>query len=62
MGHEPRLALPFTGHSGPAARTAQRELTVSSGPCYEIVGHDKAGNKVEIDLDPATGAELQRKS
>lgn len=38
-----------------------KTFKVSSGQCYEIYGFDKAGKKVEIYFDPATGAELQRK-
>lgn len=28
---------------------------VTKGNCYEIYGHDKAGNKVEIYFDPVSG-------
>lgn len=38
-----------------------KTFKVSSGKCYEIYGFDKAGKKVEIYFDPATGGELQRK-
>ncbi len=38
-----------------------KTFKVSKGKCYEIYGLDKAGNKVEIYFDPATGAELERK-
>ena len=38
-----------------------KTFKVSKGKCYEIYGHDKAGKKVEIYFDPATGAELERK-
>lgn len=38
-----------------------RTFKVSKGKCYEIYGLDKAGKKVEIYFDPATGAELERK-
>jgi hypothetical protein len=39
-----------------------KTFKVTKGKCYEIYGKDKAGNKVEIYFDPATGAELERKS
>jgi hypothetical protein len=38
-----------------------KTFKVSKGACYEIYGFDKAGKKVEIYFDPATGAELERK-
>lgn len=38
-----------------------KTFKVSKGQCYEIYGLDKAGKKVEIYFDPATGAELERK-
>ena len=38
-----------------------KTFKVSKGQCYEIYGFDKAGKKVEIYFDPATGAELERK-
>lgn len=38
-----------------------KTFKVSKGKCYEIYGFDKAGKKVEIYFDPATGAELERK-
>ena len=38
-----------------------KTFKVSKGKCYEIYGMDKAGQKVEIYFDPATGAELERK-
>lgn len=38
-----------------------KTFKVSKGKCYEIYGVDKAGTKVEIYFDPATGAELERK-
>jgi hypothetical protein len=31
-----------------------KRLKVTNG-CYEIYGHDKAGKRVEISFDPATG-------
>lgn len=31
-----------------------KTLKVTNG-CYEIYGHDKAGKRVEISFDPATG-------
>lgn len=37
-----------------------KTFKVSKGQCYEIYGHDKAGQKVEIYYDPVTAAELQR--
>jgi hypothetical protein len=39
-----------------------KTFKVSKGKCYEIYGFDKSGKKVEIYFDPATGAELERKS
>ncbi len=38
-----------------------KTFKVSKGKCYEIYGFDKAGQKVEIYFDPATGAEIERK-
>ena len=38
-----------------------KTFKVSKGKCYEIYGLDKAGKKVEIYFDPATGAEIERK-
>ena len=38
-----------------------KTFKVSKGKCYEIYGFDKAGNKVEIYFDPATGAPLETK-
>lgn len=38
-----------------------KTFKVSKGKCYEIYGFDKAGKKVEIYFDPATGAPLQSK-
>ena len=38
-----------------------KTFKVSKGKCYEIYGHDKAGKKVEIYFDPATGTPLERK-
>ena len=38
-----------------------KTFKVSKGECYEIYGFDKAGKKVEIYFDPATGAILQQK-
>jgi hypothetical protein len=35
---------------------------VSRGRCYEIYGVDKAGKRVEIYFDPATGRELEKNS
>ena len=37
-----------------------KTFKVTKGNCYEIYGHDKAGKKVEIYFNPATGAELER--
>ena len=34
---------------------------VSKGKCYEIYGLDKAGKKVEIYFDPATGVPMETK-
>ncbi|MER2553801.1 MAG: PepSY domain-containing protein [Thauera sp.] len=39
-----------------------KTFKVSKGNCYEIYGFDKEGRKVEIYFDPATAAELERKS
>lgn len=39
-----------------------KTFKVSKGQCYEIYGFDKNGKRVEIYFDPATGAELERKS
>ena len=38
-----------------------KTFKVSKGQCYEIYGTDKAGKKVEIYFDPATGAPLETK-
>ena len=38
-----------------------KTFKVSKGKCYEIYGFDKAGKKVEIYFDPATGAALETK-
>jgi len=38
-----------------------KTFKVTKGNCYEIYGHDKAGKKVEIYFDPATGAPLESK-
>jgi hypothetical protein len=38
-----------------------RTFKVSKGQCYEIYGLDKAGHKVEIYFNPATGAVLESK-
>ncbi|ABM38955.1 PepSY domain-containing protein [Polaromonas naphthalenivorans] len=38
-----------------------KTFKVSKGQCYEIYGFDKAGKKVEIYFDPATGAPLESK-
>ncbi|VXC80335.1 conserved exported hypothetical protein [Pseudomonas sp. 8Z] len=32
-----------------------KKFKVTSGNCYEIYGHDKAGKKVEIYFDPVSG-------
>lgn len=39
-----------------------KTFKVSQGQCYEIYGFDKNGKRVEIYFDPASGAELERKS
>ena len=39
-----------------------KTFKVSKGKCYEIYGTDKAGKKVEIYFDPATGAVAEQKS
>ncbi len=41
---------------------AIKTFKVSKGRCYEIYGFDKAGKKVEIYFNPATGAALEKKS
>lgn len=38
-----------------------KTFKVSKGNCYEIYGTDKAGKKVEIYFDPATGAPMESK-
>ena len=38
-----------------------KTFKVTKGDCYEIYGTDKAGKKVEIYFDPATGAVLEQK-
>jgi hypothetical protein len=38
-----------------------KTFKVTQGKCYEIYGIDKAGKKVEIYFDPATGAVLEQK-
>jgi hypothetical protein len=38
-----------------------KTFKVSKGQCYEIYGKDKAGKKVEIYFDPATGAPIEQK-
>jgi hypothetical protein len=38
-----------------------KTFKVSKGKCYEIYGFDKAGKKVEIYFDPATGVPLESK-
>lgn len=38
-----------------------KTFKVSKGKCYEIYGHDKAGKKVEIYFNPATGAVVEQK-
>ena len=38
-----------------------KTFKVSKGQCYEIYGFDKAGKKVEIYFNPATGAVLEQK-
>ena len=38
-----------------------KTFKVSKGKCYEIYGFDKAGKKVEIYFDPATGGVLETK-
>ncbi len=39
-----------------------KTFKVSKGKCYEIYGTDKAGKKVEIYFNPATGAVVEQKS
>lgn len=38
-----------------------KTFKVSKGKCYEIYGTDKAGKKVEIYFNPATGAVVEPK-
>jgi hypothetical protein len=38
-----------------------KTFKVSKGECYEIYGFDKAGKKVEIYFDPATGKPIESK-
>jgi len=38
-----------------------KTFKVSKGQCYEIYGFDKAGKKVEIYFDPATGVPMETK-
>lgn len=38
-----------------------KTFKVSRGKCYEIYGTDKAGKKVEIYFDPATGVPMETK-
>ena len=38
-----------------------KTFKVSKGQCYEIYGFDKAGQKVEIYFDPATGKPIESK-
>lgn len=38
-----------------------KTFKVSKGKCYEIYGFDKAGKKVEIYFDPATGVPMETK-
>ena len=38
-----------------------KTFKVSKGKCYEIYGTDKAGKKVEIYFDPATGVPMESK-
>jgi hypothetical protein len=38
-----------------------KTFKVSKGNCYEIYGTDKAGKKVEIYFDPATGTPMESK-
>lgn len=35
-----------------------KTLKVTNG-CYEIYGHDKAGRRVEMSFDPATGQQVK---
>ncbi len=39
-----------------------KTFKVTKGKCYEIYGTDKAGKKVEIYFNPATGAPVETKS
>lgn len=38
-----------------------KTFKVSKGQCYEIYGFDKAGQKVEVYFDPATGKPIESK-
>jgi hypothetical protein len=35
-----------------------KTLKVTNG-CYEIYGHDKAGKRIEMSFDPATGVQAK---
>jgi hypothetical protein len=38
-----------------------KNFKVTKGNCYEIYGTDRAGKKVEIYFDPASGKALEQK-
>lgn len=38
-----------------------KKFKVTSGNCYEIYGHDKAGKKVEIYFNPVTGEKVKER-
>jgi hypothetical protein len=38
-----------------------KKFKETTGGCYEIYGHDKSGQKVEIYFDPATGNIVKQK-
>lgn len=37
------------------------KFKVTGGNCYEIYGHDKRGQRVEIYFNPVDGSEVRRK-
>lgn len=38
-----------------------KKFKVTEGNCYEIYGHDKQGNRVEIYFNPVTGEVIKSK-
>ena len=41
---------------------AIKKFKVTDGNCYEIYGHDKRGDRVEIYYNPVDGSEVRRKT